>query len=117
MSGGVKLRRVTGWIALMLCVASLALGHIWKQQAHARLAREIVAVGRERDKLASEVLLLDTETRGLRQYSRLEAVARDRLGLVDPGPPVMIHPAGHVLADAEAGGDRIPAARWRGFFR
>lgn len=117
MSGGVKLRRVTMWIVLMLAVASLALAHVWKLHAHARFSREIVAVGRERDKLASEILLLDTETRALRQYSRLEAVARDRLGLVDPGPPVMIHPAGQILADAEAGGDGISSARWRGFFR
>ena len=117
MSAAVKLRTVTAWMAVMLTCASLALGHIWKQQTHARLSREIVVVARDRDRLASEVLLLDTETRGLRQYSRLERVARERLGLVDPGPPVMIHPAGQVLAKRDGEGGRIPAARWRGFFR
>jgi cell division protein FtsL len=118
MSGGVKLRTVTGWMAVMLLAASLALAHIWKQQMHARLSREIVVMGRERDALAAAVLLLDTETRGLRQYSRLEAVARQRLGLVNPGPPVMIQPAGQVLASGDQGGAApIPEARVKRLFR
>jgi hypothetical protein len=115
MSGGVKLRTVTVWMAVMLSLASLALAHVWKQQTHARLSREIVKIGRERDALAATVLLLDTETRGLRQYSRLEAVARQRLGLIDPGPPIVIQPAGQIVA--ENGGAPIRAARWKGLFR
>lgn len=120
MSGGVKLRTVTVWMAVMLLGASMALAHVWKQQTHARLSREVVTMGRERDLLAAGVLLLDTETRGLRQFSRLEAVARERLGLVNPGPPTVIQPAGQVLAageDADEARDEIPAARVKGLFR
>jgi cell division protein FtsL len=117
-AGGVKLRSVIAWIMVMLLAASLALAHLLKQRTHTRLSRELVNTGRERDALATEVLLLETETRGLRQYSRLEAVARQRLGLVDPGPPVVIQPDGQVLAEAKDGGAApIRAARWRGLFR
>lgn len=120
MSSGVKLRTVTVWMAVMLLGASMALAHIWKQQTHARLSREIVTMGRERDLLVAGVLMLDKETRGLRQFSRLETVARQRLGLVNPGPPIVIQPVGQVLAAGEGRGgarDFIPAARVKRLFR
>jgi cell division protein FtsL len=132
MSGGVKLRRVVGWVGVTGFAAVLALGHVWKQNTHARLSRELVKISRERDARAAEVLLLDTEARGLRHFSRLEAVARERLGLVKPGPAVVIQPAGQVVAAAgdgdaadgaegadggKAPADTIRSARWKGFFR
>jgi hypothetical protein len=117
VSSGIKLRTVTAWMAVMLLGASMALAHVWKQQMHARLSREIVVMGRERDVLASEVLLLDTETRGLRQFSRLEAMARQRLGLVNPGPPIVIQPAGQVLVQGASDRDGIKASRMKRLFR
>jgi cell division protein FtsL len=125
MSGTVKLRRVAGWVGLTGLAAVLAIGHVWKQNTHARFSRELVKISRERDALAAEVLLLDTEARGLRHFSRLETVARERLGLVKPGPAVVIQPAGQVVASAGEDGarddaapaDTIRSARWKGFFR
>jgi cell division protein FtsL len=126
-TGGVKLRAVIAWMAGMLLAVSLPLAHVWKQQAHARVSRDLVKTARDRDALAAEVLLLETETRALRQYSRIESVARRRLGLIDPGPPVVIQPADRPLAvkdgdkdrdgDHGKGRDRIEAARWKGFPR
>lgn len=116
--GGVKLRQVFAWMVLMGILAVFALAHVWKQNMHAGLSRELVKISRERDALAAEVLLLETETRGLRHYSRLEAVARDRLGLVKPGPATVIQPAGQTLAAApETGSDTMRVARWKGIFR
>jgi cell division protein FtsL len=117
MSGGVKLRRLAAWMVVMACVAVLALGHVWKQNVHVGLSRDLVKTSRERDVLAAEVLLLETETRGLRHYSRLETVARERLGLVNPGPPLVIQPAGQIVAANETSKDTIRSARWKGFFR
>jgi cell division protein FtsB len=131
MSGAVKLRRVAVWVGVTGLLAVLAIAHVWKQNTHARYSRELVKMARERDVLAAEVLLLDTETRGLRHFSRLETVARERLGLVKPGPAVVIQPAGQVVASsaegvengagataaAPANGDTIRSARWKGLFR
>ena len=39
---------------------------------------------------------------GLRQPARLEALARDRFGLVDPGPATVIQMEGQILADNKA---------------
>jgi cell division protein FtsL len=112
-SGAVKLRVVVAWIALMLVAASVPLAQVWKQQAYARLSRDLIEAGRERDRLATEVLLLETETRALGQLSRLEAFARDRLGLIDPGPPMVIQPEGQVLAAADsAAGKEIATAEF-----
>lgn len=118
--GGIKLRQVFAWMAVMGFLAVLALGHVWKQNTHAGLSRDLVKMARARDALAAEVLLLETEARALRHYSRLEAVARERLGLVKPGPAVVIQPAGQLVASAEQvseAADTIRSARWKGFFR
>jgi cell division protein FtsL len=124
--GAVKLRAVFAWMALTLLVASLLLAQVWKQQAFVRLSRELVQAGRDRDALATEVLVLETETRALGQLSRLETVARERLGLINPGPPTVIQPEGQLLAqgsdDSEAGesGSSIQSARFgflKGWFR
>jgi cell division protein FtsL len=113
VSGDVKLRNVAGWMAVMLAAVSLALAYVWKQQEHARLSRELAKAGRDRDALVAEVLLLETETRGLRHYSRLESVATTRLGMVNPGPPVMIR----VGEGAETEARAMKTAGWKGFFR
>ncbi len=114
MSRAVKLRSVAGWILMMLAVASVAMAHIWKQQSHVRLSRELASGAGARDALAAEVLLLETETRALRQYSRIEAVAKARLGMINPGPPVMIRVGEPDSVPARA---ELLAARWKGFFR
>ena len=102
MSGGsVKLRAVFAWIALMLLIVSFPLAQVWKQQTFVRLSRELIQAGRDRDALATEVLVLETETRALGQLSRLETVARERLGLINPGPPTVIQPEGQVLAQVD----------------
>ena len=120
MSGGVKLRRVAAWIITMMLAASLAMAYVWKQQAHARLSRELAKAARDRDALAAEVLMLETEARGLRQYSRLESVATIRLGMVKPGPPVMIRigeESENRVAAGTATETTVKAAGWKGFFR
>jgi cell division protein FtsL len=116
VSGDVKFRNVAGWMAVMLVAVSLALAYVWKQQEHARLSRELAKAGRDRDALVAEVLMLETEARGLRHYSRLEAVATARLGMVNPGPPVMIRVGDEGDAQARAGAS-VKAAGWKGFFR
>jgi cell division protein FtsB len=124
MSSGVKIRSVVGWMGVMFCFALVAVAVLSKQNWHSRLSREVAETARSRDALATEVLLLETEARGLRLYPRLEAVARERLGLVNPTEtPIVIAPAGQVVAErnqapgaAEAPVE-IKSARWKGFFR
>ncbi len=119
MSSGVKLRNVLGWMGVTFCVALVAVLHLSKQHLHSRLSREVLTSSRERDALATEVLLLETETRGLRLYPRLEAMARERLGLVNPTEtPIVIEPADQVVAERTVKPeDGIRSARWKGFFR
>ncbi len=124
MSSGIKLRQVFVWIAVMGILALLALGQVWQKNTHAGLSRSLVKTARERDALAAEVLLLETQTRGLRQYSRLEDVARERLGLIKPGPAVVIQPDGQLVAaagpeeaTAPEGSGSLRMARLKGLFR
>ena len=117
MSGSpIRLRTVTGWMAVMLVLAGVAVAHVKKQHAHATLSREVAQTARMRDALVAEVLLLETETRGLRRYARIEAVARERLGMVNPGVTVALQRGGQVVAvNSRLRPDSIRQARWRGF--
>src|SRR5690606_19787201 len=116
---------VVAWMAAMLLLASLALAHVWKQNRHAADSRELARVTRERDALSAEVLLLEAEVRALSRYSRVEAAAR-KLGLVNPGLPVLVAAGGGAGAEAGTATDTdnarqgaapVRAARWKGLFR
>ena len=114
---GFKFRSVVGWMALIFLSASFLLGMVWKQQAYARLARDLEVGERKRAGLHNAVLHLETKVRALRQPARLEALARDRFGLIHPGPPLMVLPEGQIFVHGFTGGGERPsppirAARW-----
>ncbi|HAO98756.1 MAG TPA: hypothetical protein DCQ83_01790 [Fibrobacteres bacterium] len=115
-SKGFKLRLVIGWMVGVMLVISLPLGLVWKQYAYVNLSRDLLAAEKERGRLQNEVMLLETEVRALARPSRLESLARDRFGLVDPGPPILIQPEGQVLAGTSGsnGADTMNTASWRG---
>jgi cell division protein FtsL len=103
-------------MAMVMLVASLPLGMVWKQYAYVNLSRGLQTAERDRGRLQNEVLLLETEVRGLMRTSRLETLARDRFGLIDPGPPILVQPEGAVLAGAGGSDgtmDTLKAASWR----
>jgi cell division protein FtsL len=113
----VKLRALFAWMVLMPAFVSMPLAHVWSQQSYARMARELVRDGRERDRLNVEVVRLETETRGLRSLSRLEEAARGRLGMIHPGPPVLVHPGDAVPSRGHGTESGIRFAFWKGWFR
>jgi cell division protein FtsB len=108
-----QLRSVAAWMVMVCAAASLLLAMVWKQQAYVSLSRALQAGEKERARLHNSVLLLETEVRALRQPARLEALARDRFGLIHPGPPILVQPSGQILARAVPG-ERAPLrlARW-----
>jgi type II secretory pathway component PulJ len=103
-------------MAVIFLSASLLLGMVWKQHAYVRFSRDLHAGEKRHASLHNAVLLLETEVRALRQPSRLETLARDRFGLIHPGPPLLVQPDGQILARGReagpAGGMGIRAARW-----
>ncbi len=90
----VKLRAVIAWMALVLLGAMSLLCLVWKQHEYARLARALDEGEKQRTQLQSGLMLLETEVRALRQPARLEAMARGRFGLIDPGPPIAVRSEG-----------------------
>ena len=116
---GFKLRSVFGWMMAVSVVAALLIGYVWKQYTYVSLSRALMAADRDQARLQNEVMLLETQVRGLRQPSRLEALARDHFGLIDPGPPVLIQPEGQILADAKTKhrDDGLRTASWRSLFK
>ena len=115
---GFKLRSVVGWMVVVLAGAALLMGIVWKQYTYVNLSRALMNSDKDRARLQNEVMLLETQVRGLRQPSRLEALARDHFGLVDPGPAIVIQMQGQILANAPANnGDSLKTASWKGLFK
>jgi hypothetical protein len=113
---GFKLRSVIVWMALTLLVASLPLGMVWKHYAYVNLSRGLLEAEKRRSGLGNEVLLLETELRRLKDPARLESLARERFGLKEAGPPVLVPAEGQVLAQGGPGKaeDAPRAASWQG---
>ena len=114
---GFKLRSVIVWMGLICLGASLLMGIVWKQYTYVNLSRGLQRAEKDRGRLQNEVMLLETQVRGLRQPSRLEELARDHFGLIDPGPAIVIQPEGQVLAGSGKADDSVKTASWRGFFK
>ncbi len=116
---GFKLRAVVSWMALVFLGASLLMGIVWKQYSYVNLSRALLKSDKDRARLQNEVMLLETQVRGLRQPSRLESLARDHFGLIDPGPPIDIQPEGQVLASSASSPEKtdLKISSWRGFFK
>jgi cell division protein FtsL len=121
---GFKLRSVVVWMALVMLTTLLPMGLVWKQYAYVNLSRSLQKAEKDRGTLQNEVMLLETQVGELKEPSRLEALARDHLGLVDAGPPIMVQAEGQVLAsqtptEANTGTDsvKVKTASWHGWFR
>ena len=103
---------------MVLFLASLPLGMVWKQYAFVNLSRGLQEAEKDRGRLQNQVMLLETEVRGLMRPSRLESLARDHFGLVDHGPPIEVQAGDQILASQEksgvAGTDSVKAASWPG---
>ncbi len=113
----VKLRALFAWMVLMPAFVSMPLAHVWSQQSYARMAREMVRESRDRDRLNAEVMRLETETRGLRSLSRLEEAARGRLGMIHPGPPMLVQPGDASPRQTPGSGGGLRLAFWKGWFQ
>lgn len=113
---GFRLRTLVLWMGMILILALLPLGMVWKQYTYVNLSRALLECKKDRGRLQNQAMLLKTQVRGLLQPSRLESLARDRFGLIDPGPPIEVQPPDQVIASREITGesepDTLKAARW-----
>jgi cell division protein FtsL len=91
---GLKLRKIVGLFALVLCLASVLVAHVWKQNTYVRLSIESARLGKECARLRNGIALLELEAGELRKLSRIEALARGRLGLELAKTPVPVYPEG-----------------------
>ena len=116
---GFKLRSVIVWMGVVLVAAALLMGIVWKQYTYVNLSRALLNSDKDRARLQNEVMLLETQVRGLRQPSRLESLARDHFGLVDPGPAIVIQMEGQILASSQSdeNKDNLKTASWKGLFK
>lgn len=116
---GIKLRILVGWMALVSLAASVLLCVVWKEHEFVRLSRVVLRTQKEAARLQDGVLVLETEVQSLRKPSRLEELARERFGLINPGSPIVVQPEGQVLArgskpELVSANGTVKTAGWRG---
>ncbi len=74
-------RRLVGLFVLVLV---LALVNVWVSGRYYRTGYSVSAALEERKHLRREIDLLKTEIQSLRNPSRIESIAKNELGMVDP---------------------------------
>lgn len=110
---GLKLRKIIGLFLLVLCLASVLVAHVWKQNTYVRLSIEGARLAKEDAKLRNGIALLELEAGELRKLSRIEAIAKARFGLETAKTPVPVYPEG----EAASGLGRSSAPRPDAFNR
>lgn len=88
---GLKLRNIVGIFCLVLCGAGVLVAHVWKQNDYVRLSMAAVKLGKERSRLRNDIALLEISVGGLKKRSRIEALAKERFGLVYGNAPVPVY--------------------------
>jgi cell division protein FtsL len=91
---GLKLRKIVGLFLLVLCLASVLVAHVWKQNTYVRLSMEAARLGKEDARLRNGIALLELEAGELHKLSRIEALAKGRFGLESAKTPVPVYPEG-----------------------
>lgn len=77
-------------LALAAFVLGIALFNVWLSGRYYRMAYAVTTALEEKKALERERELLQTEILTLRSPARIEAIARNQLGLVDPQTERMI---------------------------
>ncbi len=82
--------RRRGVLALAAFLLAIALFNVWLSGRYYRTAYAVASVLEEKKALERERELLQTEILTLRSPARIEAIAKNQLGLVDPQTERMI---------------------------
>lgn len=82
----MKLLGGVGLAVLLLAVMVSAIGVVWARQASREQFIELTQLQAKRDQLNVEFGRLELEQATLAEPARIEALARDKLGMVSPTP-------------------------------
>jgi len=82
--------------ALLLAVVALLTFYVWYQTEAVRLGIDIGKREEEIRALQNEILRLKLQRAALLSPDRVEKIARDNLGLVDPKPEDIIYGDGRI---------------------
>lgn len=72
-------------LGFILLGATVAMSAVWQSVRGTQIRLEYDLAGREQVQLASDVVTLRVKLQGRAPVAALEPVAREKLGLVDPG--------------------------------
>lgn len=78
-------------VAYIGIVALSALALVWPHLEMVRLGYQIGKIKSERDQLIQERMELRIEEATLRKLDRIEAIAREKLGMIFPGPDQVVY--------------------------
>ncbi|RJP79571.1 MAG: hypothetical protein C4524_05135 [Candidatus Zixiibacteriota bacterium] len=87
-------RRLGGFfLILALMVLGFSLAHIWKAHEVSRLCTRMDALRTDQQELAKKLKTQQLILQELSTYSKIEPLARERLGMLpSPEPPVVLAP-------------------------
>ncbi|MBF0430371.1 MAG: hypothetical protein HQK83_03775 [Fibrobacteria bacterium] len=86
----IKLRGILFFVLVIMALAGLFVVQVWKQNEYVRLTKQNRALCVQLEKVKSDIANIMIDTKWLKDYKRLEKLARDDYGLVYAGVPEFI---------------------------
>ena len=87
----IRLRNIFGWMLLVLACAGIFTAQVWKQNQYVKLTRDYAASQAQLVKVKSDVASIQLHNKKLKDYKRLEKLARTKFGLVYTGIPEFVY--------------------------
>ncbi|MFC1585178.1 septum formation initiator family protein [Fibrobacterota bacterium] len=88
---GAKLRNIVSWMLLVLAAAGIFIVHVWKQNQYVELTREHMAAKARLSRLKGDIANIQLDNKKLKDYKRLEELARKKFGFVYHGIPEFVY--------------------------
>lgn len=91
MKNGLSLEILPASIIILCCFTAWAFFHIWTRHMATELGYRISEEQSTKEELLAENKSLKLEISTLKSSKRLEAIARDRLGMTPPNPDQVVY--------------------------
>jgi hypothetical protein len=87
----VKLRNIILWLGILLLAAGLFVAQVWRNYTYIKYTKNTVALKSRTSCLNNDIVHIKLDIEKLKDYKRLEKLAKERFSLVYAGVPNFIY--------------------------
>ena len=87
----ISVKIILLWMLIVLIGAGLFVTHIWKQNHYVKLTKSLSASRIQLSKIKNDIANIQLDNKKLKDYKRLEHLAKKKFGLEYAGVPEFIY--------------------------